>query len=314
MSGQRPVAEEQIRMTKTRAAGSLLVTLLMMAFAPHLAARTPQAAPPDPAQALNAALAAACTENAADFANYLTVENAAAFQKLPPDQRTSMMKRFVLVDTAGRPLLSGDDQGHRILRCEGTDASAEFQFGAPRVHDNLAYVPITVAGGNTIQFGLVREDGKWKLLSLGLLLIDIPQLQKQWSAQAIEDREQDVIDMLQNLAAAVDTYKRGFGKLPDSLAQLGPAKDGVSPDAAKLIDADLAAGNKDGYKFRYRVTAAADGGAAGYEIAAIPAEYGKTGKRSFLLDKDEKIHAADKHGAVATADDPIIATNNTAAP
>ena len=313
MSGQRPVAEEQIRITKTRATvGLFVVVLLIITLAPHLAARTPQAAPPDPAQALNAALAAACTENATDFANYLTTENAAAFQKLPPDQRTSMMKRFVLVDTAGRPLLSSDDQGHRILRCEGTDASAEFQFGASRVHDNLAYVPVTVAGGKTIQFGLVREDGKWKLLSLGLLLIDIPQLQKQWSAQAIEGREQDVIDTLQNLAAAVDTYKQGFGKLPDSLAQLGPSTDGVSPDAAKLIDAGLAAGNKDGYKFRYRVTAAADGAAAGYEIAAIPAVYGKSGKRSFLLDKDEKIHAADKHGAVATVDDPIVTTADPA--
>jgi len=301
---------------KMRAAVGILALamLLMTALAPNLAAQTQQTAGSGPAEALNEALVAACTENAADFANYLTDENAASFQKLPTDQRASLMQRFVLIDTAGRPLLSSDDKGHEILRCEGTDSSAEFRFGTPRVHDNLAYVPVSVTNGNTIQFGFVRENGTWKLLSLGLLLIDIPQLQKQWAAQDIENREQDAIETLQNLAAAVDTYKQAFGKLPESLAQLGPAKDGISPDAAKLIDADLAAGNKDGYKFRYRVTAAPDGGEAGFEIAAIPAVYGKSGKRSFLLDKDEKIHAADKHGAVATADDPIVTSKYSGTP
>jgi len=298
-------------MRKMRAAGGFLAALLfLLVRAPTLAAQTE----PGPASALNAALAAACTENAADFTNYLTKENAAAFQKLPPDERAAMMQHLVLVDTLGRPLLSNDDQGYRILRCEGADASSEFHFGVARVQDNLAFVPISVTGGDTIQFGLVRENGMWKLLSLGLLMIDIPQLQKQWSAQDMQNREQRAIDTLQNLAEEIDTYQRAFGKLPTTLAQLGPSKDGASPDAAKLIDAHLAAGNKDGYKFRYRVTAAADGGEAGFEIAAIPAVYGKSGKRSFLLDKNGKIHAADKHGTVATADDPIIAAHKTAAP
>lgn len=290
-----------------------LAMIMIIAVAPNLAAQTQQTAQPDPAEALHAALAAACKANEADFANYLTDENAAAFHKLPADERTGIMKRFVLVETAGRPLLSSDEQGHEILRCEATGASAEFRFGAARVHGNLAYVPVTVAGQNAIQFGLVREDSKWKLLSLGLLLIDIPQLQKEWGAQALESREQGAIDTLQNLAEAIDTYKQAFGKLPDSLAQLGPAKDGISPDAAKLIDAELAAGNKNGYKFRYRV-AAADGGETGFEIAAIPAEYGKSGKKSFLRDTNGKIHAADKHGAVVTVDDPIVTARNSGAP
>ncbi|HVB36643.1 MAG TPA: hypothetical protein VND42_05335 [Candidatus Acidoferrales bacterium] len=300
----------RLRMARTIVWILALAMIMIAALAPNLGAQTLQGAGSGPAEALNDALVAACEENTADFANYLTDENAASFQKLPADQRASLMQRFALVDTAGRPLLSSDDKGHEILRCEGTDSSAEFRFGTPRVHDNLSYVPVSVTNGNTIQFGFVRENGTWKLLSLGLLLIDIPQLQEQWAAQDIENREQTAIDTLQNLAAAIDTYKQAFGKLPNSLAQLGPAKDGISPDGAKLIDADLAAGNKDGYKFRYRITAAADGGEAGFEIAAIPAVYGKSGKRSFLLDKNEKIHAADKRGAVATADDPIVTTAN----
>jgi hypothetical protein len=249
-----------------------------------------------------------------DFANYLTDENAAAFRKLPADERSGVMKRFVLLDTAGRPLLANDNQGREILRCEASDASMEFRFGVARVHENLAYIPVTVTGQNAIQFGFVREDSRWKLLSLGLLLIDIPQLQKQWTAQDIDNREKGAIDTLQNLAQAIDTYKQAFGKLPDSLAQLGPAKDGISPQAAKLIDANLAAGSKNGYKFRYRVTDGADDGEPGFEIAAIPVEYGKSGRQSFLLDKDGKIHAADKHGAVATVDDPIVTSKDSGTP
>ncbi|HEV2313779.1 MAG TPA: hypothetical protein VGR94_00615 [Candidatus Acidoferrales bacterium] len=293
-----------------------VLALVMMIFggAPGLLAQTQQARQPDPAEALNNALVAACKENEMDFANYLTDENAAAFQKLPADERTGMMKRFVLLDTPGRPLLANDNQGHEILRCEASDASMEFRFGAARVHENLAYIPVTVAGQSAIQFGLVREDSRWKVLSLGLLLIDIPQLQKQWVVQNIENREKGAIDTLQNLAQAIDTYRQAFGKLPDSLGQLGPAKDGISPQAAKLIDAELAAGSKNGYKFRYRVAEAPDGGESGFEIAAIPTKYGKSGKQSFLLDKDGKIHAADKHGAVATVDDPIVTSRDSGTP
>ncbi|HKV29225.1 MAG TPA: DUF2950 family protein [Candidatus Acidoferrales bacterium] len=302
------------RVRKTNATGVLALAMMIIASAPNLAAQTQQAAQPNPVEALDHALAAACKGNEADFANYLTDENAAAFQKLPPEERTGLMKRFVLVDTAGRPLLSNDALGRDVLRCEAAGASSEFRFNAARVHDNLAYVPVTVTGQNSTQFVLVREDGRWKVLSLGLLLIDIPQLQKEWSAQAIEQREQGAVDALQNLEEAIDTYKQAFGKLPDSLAQLGPAKDGISPEAAKLVDAELAAGNKNGYKFRYRVATAPDGGEPGFEIAAIPAEYGKSGKKSFLVDKDGKIHAADKHGAVATVDDPIVAPKNSGTP
>jgi len=301
----------RIRDVNATATIPALAILMILLAAPSLFAQTQRAAPPDPVEALNNALVAACKENEVDFANYLTDENAAAFRKLPADERSGVMKRFVLLDTAGRPLLANDNQGHEILRCEASDASMEFRFGVARVHENLAYIPVTVTGQNAIQFGFVREDSRWKLLSLGLLLIDIPQLQKQWTAQDIDNREKGAIDTLQDLAQAIDTYKQAFGKLPDSLGQLGPAKNGISPQAAKLIDEELAAGSKNGYKFRYRVAEAADGGEPGFEIAAIPVEYGKSGKQSFLLDEDGKIHAADKHGAVATVDDPIVTSKDS---
>ncbi|HKF52122.1 MAG TPA: hypothetical protein VKB26_07395 [Candidatus Acidoferrales bacterium] len=296
----------------------LLATLVALLFCPRLFAQSqsaPATADSDPISALTAALGAACRQNSESFSAYLTAANSAAFNKLPSDDRISLMERFVLLDTRGRTLLSNSTEGRPQIRCEATDATQEFTFGVPLVHDNLAYVPTTISAADTIRIGLVREDGNWKLLSLGMLLIDIPSLQKEWAAQALKIREQDAIDALQGLAQAVQTYQRAFGKLPDSLEQLGPPKEGgVSPIAAKLVDASLAAGSANGYKFRYRVVAPADSENPGFEIAAIPAEYGKTGDRSFLYDKDGKIHAADKKGAVATVDDPLIPTPDVNGP
>ncbi|MGB6482457.1 MAG: hypothetical protein WBE86_03105 [Candidatus Acidiferrales bacterium] len=293
----------------------LEAVLLALLLCPCLLAQSQPAADSDPTPALTAALSAACREDSAKFSVYLTVANSAAFNKLPSDERISLMERFVLLDTPGRPLLSTSTDGRQELRCEATDATQEFTLGAPRVHDNLAYVDITIATGETIRVGLVREDGNWKLLSLGLLLIDIPALQKEWDVQALKAREQSAIDALQDIAQAVETYQRAFGKLPDSLAQLGPpAQGGVSPSAAKLIDAALAAGANNGYKFRYRVVTPAGSENPGFEIAALPEQYGKSGNRSFLLDKDGKVHGADKKGAVATADDPVVTGEDAGTP
>jgi hypothetical protein len=38
----------------------------------------------------------------------------------------------------------------------------------------------------------------------------------------------------------------------------------------------------------------------------MPEAYGKTGRRSFLMNSAEKIHAADHQGELATADDPLV--------
>lgn len=287
-----------------------LIYLLCFPFAFSLNAQAQPSSPPDPTLALNSALVAACKENESDFAKYLAGDNPEAFRNLADTMRISLMQRFVLLDLPGRPLLDSDQKGHPILRCESDDATETFAFGTPRVNGNLAYVPITIAGGRTVQFGLVREGENWKLLSLGLLMIDIPQLEAQWAEQALDDRERGAMDTLREIADAIHTYQSAFGKLPDSLTQLGPSKDGASPSAAKLLDAGLAAGKEGGYEFRY-VPVPAPGGTPSYELSATPLDYGKSGKRSFLLDREGKIHAADKRGAVATPDDPVVPENSS---
>jgi hypothetical protein len=165
---------------------------------------------------------------------------------------------------------------------------------------------VNVAGERTVEFGMVREGTGWRILSLGLLLVNIPELTKQWAEQDLAAREQAASKTLRGMADAVGTYRNAFGKLPESLAQLGPApKEGVSPDAAGLLEERLVAGNRGGYNFRYRILPAPSGGEPGFELAATPEEYGKTGRRSFFLDDRGKLHAADKKGAPAGSDDPI---------
>ncbi|HXJ16657.1 MAG TPA: hypothetical protein VNM68_05605 [Candidatus Polarisedimenticolia bacterium] len=282
-------------------------TAIAMALAVPASAAAPQARDSDPASTLAAALTAACRGNATQFSNYLTADNAAAFRALPEAQRAAFLKRFSLADGSGRPLLSSDLQNHTVLRCMSQGGTAEFRFGDARTRENLAFIPVTVVDAQQTEFGLVREGGEWRLLSLGLVLLDVPQLSKQWAEGEVAAREESAIANLRTLSEAVETYRRAYGKLPESLAQLGPApKDQISPELASLVNEHLAAGSEGGYRFRYRIVPAAEGDSVAFELAAMPDDYGKTGRRSFLLDAAGKVHAADNHGAMATSEDPLV--------
>ena len=260
----------------------------------------------DPAAALTSALNAACRGNETMFANYLTADSAAAFKALPADQRAQFLERFSLSDEPGRPLISADDKNHTVVRCVAPAGTAEFRFGDTRVHENLAFIPVAAVNSQQTEFGLIRENGGWRLISLGLLMLDIPQLSKQWVTSDLDAREDAAIANLRGIADAVHTYKNAWGKLPESIEQLGPApKDEISPQQASLVNEHLAAGSSAGYKFRYRVVGAAESEQS-FEVSAQPESYGKTGKRSFLLDAAGRIHAADRHGDLATAEDDTI--------
>jgi hypothetical protein len=288
-------------------AASLAVTLGLLLLPSLASARGQDGHETDPAPALAAALGAACRANETQFANYLTADNAAAFRGLPADQRAALLKRFSLSDQTGKPLVSSDVQNHTIVRCETPAGTAEFRFGNVRTHENLAFIPVAVVDGEKTEFGLVKENGGWRLLSLGLVLLDIPQLSKQWAEADLAEREAAAVLTLRGLDDAIQRYRRAWGKLPDSLEQLGPApKDQISPDLASLVDEQLAAGSEGGYRFRYRVVPAAQEDQTAFEVVAMPEKYGEIGRRSFLLDSTGKIHGADKHGEMAVAGDPVI--------
>jgi len=279
----------------------------LVAAATLISAACANAQDADPSAALVSALTAACKHDETQFSKFLTADNAAAFRALPPDQRTAILKRFSLTEDAGHPLLSSDQNGRSVVRCEVSTATAEFRFGATREHENLAFVPVELVGGNVSNIGLVRESSGWKILSVGLMLFDIPQLSEKWAEDDTVNRENNAIQTVRDLQSVIGTYQRAFDGLPQSLQQLGPApKDEVSPDQANLISAQLATGSLDGYRFRYRIVSGTDGTPSGYEITATPESYGKNGKRSFFLDAAGKVHAADKHGESSTADDPVL--------
>jgi len=281
-------------------------------------ARAQQQATATPETALSAALSAACRQDADTFSNSLTSDNAKAYRALPGPQRTAMMKRFVLLEDPGRALLSTSAAGHAIVRCESPGIATEMRFGETRVRENLAFVPMEIPidgeSPRSIAFGLVREGGSWKLLSVGLILLDIPAMAKQWEQADLKAQEDKAVANLRAIATALDTYRRAYGNLPDDLAELGPGPpNGVSPEAAGLVDAELAAGNKDGYNVRYNVVTSSanemDESANKTEtfaLTASPKEYGKTGRRSFFLDSSGVLRGDDKQGAVATYTDPPI--------
>jgi hypothetical protein len=224
------------------------------------------------------------------------------------------MKRFVLLDEPGKAAISANPSGRPIIRCETPGGIVEMQVGGADIRDNVAFLPLelrettdsTSASARQINIGLVREEGEWKLLSLGVLLLDLPALEAEWDESEIEATEKDAFESLKDIASAVDSYRNKYLRLPESLANLAsPARGKPSAEAAGLLDSDLAKGAKNGYAFRYVIAGASNLGApAKYELSATPLRYGRTGRRSFFRDSNGVIHAADRQGAVGSETDP----------
>jgi hypothetical protein len=281
--------------------------------APTAAAMAPDA----PTAALRDALSAACSQSEQSFSKFLTARNADTFAHLTPAARVALMKRFVLLNEPGKPSLLPSASGRPTIQCQTPGGAAELQIGGAEISDNLAFLPVEVreatdtTGASVIrvQMGLVREKNDWKLLSVGLVLLDLPALAFEWDAAEMESTERAAIDGLKKIAEAVESYRRKYSRLPESLAKLGPAPRGsaAGPDAAGLLDADLASGVRTGYRFRYVISGANSLGApARYEVAATPETYGRTGRRSFFRDTNGGLHGADRQGAVGSDVDPRL--------
>jgi hypothetical protein len=269
-----------------------------------------------PSGALKAVLSAACSQNQTEFVRFLTTRNKEAFFRMTPPARVALMKRFVLLNEPGKPTASANPAGRPVVRCQTPDVTTEMQIGGAELRDNIAFLPMELrdatdsAGANVhqITLGLVREDGEWKLLSLGLLLLDLPSLEVEWDTAEMESTEKNAIESLKKVAAAVEAYRNKYPHLPESLANLGPPLHGAANgEAAGLVDSDLANGMKNGYAIRYVIVGASTLGApAKYELAATPLQYGRTGRRSFFRDSNGALHAADRHGAVGSETDPKV--------
>lgn len=234
---------------------------------------------------------------------------------MTPQARVALMKRFVLLNEPGKATASANPAGRPIVRCQTPDVTTEMQIGGADLRDNVAFLPMelrdatdTGAEAHQVTLGLVREDGNWKLLSLGLLLLDLPALEVEWDAAEIETTERSAIEALSKVAKAIEAYRNKYSRLPESLANLGPPLHGAANgEAAGLVDSDLANGMMNGYSIRYAILGASTLGApAKYELAATPQQYGRTGRRSFFRDSNGVLHAADRRGAVGSEADPKL--------
>ncbi|HEV2387155.1 MAG TPA: hypothetical protein VGS20_07855 [Candidatus Acidoferrales bacterium] len=263
-----------------------------------------------PQRALVAALEAACQQNAQDFSRYLSGRSARSLVALPAERQKTFLERFSLTTIAGRSRALLDAQGQTVVRCDTPAETVTFHLGPPQVDNNVAFDSVSVEGGQgeKVNFGLVRQPDGWRLFSLGLLVIDVPALIEQWEQAELTANEQTAAADLVGLEQAIKTYNGAFGMLPEKLGQLGPAPPGqVSPDRAQLVPEELASGLTDGYRFRYRIVAGQRGAPDAFELGAVPDHYGKTGRKSFFLDQNGKLHVADKQGAPATEQDPVFA-------
>lgn len=269
-----------------------------------------------PSGALRDALLAACSQTQVEFAKFLTARNKEAFSRMTPAARVALMKRFVLLNEPGKATASTNPVGRPIVRCETPEVTTEMQIGGAELRDNVSFLPLDLrdtadtTGENVhvITMGLVREDGEWKLLSLGVLFLDLPALEVEWDTEEMEATESGAVVALKKIADALEAYRQKFARFPESLANLGPPVHGAANgDAAGLLDSDLATGQKNGYAFRYVIVGASTLGApAKYELAATPLQYGRTGKRSFFRDANGVLHGADRRGAIGNETDPKI--------
>ena len=75
--------------------------------------------------------------------------------------------------------------------------------------------------------------------------------------------------------------------------------------AEELIDPRVASGAHYGYRFQVNLTSGLDY-ESGFEATAAPVSYPNSGRRSFFLNENGVIRAADSRGNPATADDPPL--------
>ena len=299
-----------------------MAILVLLSVPRSIAAQEPssskpaETAPTTPAVALRDLLSAACSQSDEAFAKFLTPRNAKPFAHLTAPARVALMKRLVLLDEPGKPSASLNPSGRPIVQCQTTLLTTEMRIGGADQHDNLAFLPLEIrnlndpagADARQIQIGMARDSSGWKLLSVGLLLLDLPALEIEWNRASMDANERAAVETLREVARAVETYRRTYTRLPDSLAKLArPEKGPPSAQSAGILDDELAAGSKNGYSFRYVIEgASAMGAQAKFQLAATPQVYGTTGRRSFFLDSNGVVHGADRQGALAGPADPRV--------
>jgi len=105
----------------------------------------------------------------------------------------------------------------------------------------------------------------------------------------IAANEASAVGSLRTYNTALVTYQAAYDRgFPPSLTHLGPVAPGAQPteNAADLVDALLASGQKTGYRFTYQAfDRDADGKLDAYTLNADPVTPNRTGMRFFYTDE-----------------------------
>jgi type IV pilus assembly protein PilA len=116
----------------------------------------------------------------------------------------------------------------------------------------------------------------------------------------IHTHETAAIKTIQTIHTAQAQYQAQYSRFAPSLVELGPPQSGDSgPQAADLVDSDLAAGEASGYRFTV------SGTPAGYAVIAVPITYNSTGTLTFYSDQTMRIRQ-NKGPEPATAQSPLV--------
>ena len=114
--------------------------------------------------------------------------------------------------------------------------------------------------------------------------------------------EGSAINALRNIHTAEITYQSTAGRgYFGSLAEL---------EGQNLINAQLASGTRNGYKFDVDPSLKDFEGHPAFAVVAVPADYPSTGKRSFFIDETGVIRGEDNHGLEASRDAPPLRTGS----
>jgi type IV pilus assembly protein PilA len=138
------------------------------------------------------------------------------------------------------------------------------------------------------------------LIVISIILIILAIALPRFNKATMSAREMGATATVKTLQSAEAQYYSTYGRYPQSLTELGkPSSGSPNASAADLISADLAKGEKGGYKYTLQATP------TGYQINADPVAYNNTGSKTFYSDQSGEIH---QHfgSEPATAADPEI--------
>jgi hypothetical protein len=147
----------------------------------------------------------------------------------------------------------------------------------------IAPQPITYSLSNE-GFGPLHELH----LPKNLVLLTVASFSQALNPSPEQRNEQMVLSTLVMIAYAKDQYKNKKGNGSYGTLEQLRAENLISDEGIEKIG------------YRIDMTVSGDG----FEVSAVPLEYGKSGTMSYFIDQTKVIRAADRNGAPATKSDP----------